>query len=125
MTNPTRTFFDDLSDRGHVPWLEHEHGRLRVEIVDGDCWQLWTLVFDDGKVRVDPADSEVDAVLRADRAWFDRLVAGEEKLLPAVLRGEVRLDGSLDLVVLFGRLFPGPPGQAGPGTAGSVHGGTG
>ncbi|MEU5790657.1 SCP2 sterol-binding domain-containing protein [Micromonospora purpureochromogenes] len=105
--------------------MEHEHGRLRVEIVEGDCLHLWTLVFDDGKVRVDRADSEADATLRADRTQFDRLVAGEERLLPAVLRGEVSLDGSYDLLVLFNRLFPGPPGQAGPRMASSAHGGTG
>lgn len=96
-----------------------------MEIVDRDCLQLLTLVFDDGKVGIDPVDSEADAVLRADRTWFDRLVTGEERLLPAVLRGEVSLDGSYDLVVLFDRLFPGPPEQAGPRTVSSVHGGTG
>lgn len=125
MTNPTRSFFDDLTGRGHVSWLEHEHGRLRVEIVDGDCVQQWTLVFEDGNVTVDRVDSQADGILRGDRVWFDRSVTGEERLLPAVLRGEVSLDGSYDLAVLFDRLLPGPSGQSGPGTVGKSSGGTG
>jgi alkyl sulfatase BDS1-like metallo-beta-lactamase superfamily hydrolase len=114
MTTPTRTFFDELAQRGHVPWLEAEQGRLRLELVDEDCVQLWTLAFDNGAVRVDRDDSEADAVVRIDRAWFDRAVTGEEKLMPAVLRGEISLDGSYALVVQLSRLLPGPPGQSGP-----------
>ena len=114
MTTPTKTFFDDLAQRGHLPWLEAERGRLRLELVDEDCVQLWTVAFDNGDVRVDRDDSEADAVVRVDRAWFDRAVIGEEKLMPAVLRGEISLDGSYGLVVQFSRLLPGPPGQSGP-----------
>lgn len=117
MTSPTRTFFDELAHRGHVPWLENERGRLRFELVDEDCVQLWTVAFDNGDVTVDHDDSDVDGTLRVDRAWFDRAVIGEEKLLPAVLRGEISLDGSYGLLVQFGRLLPGPPGQTGPPTA--------
>ena len=114
MTTPTRTFFEDLARRGPVPWLEGEQGRLRFELVDEDCVQLWTVAFDNGEVRVDRDDSNADGVIRVDRAWFDRAVAGEEKLMPALLRGELSLDGSYGLLVQFSRLLPGPPGQAGP-----------
>ena len=55
-----------------------------------------------------------DAVVRVDRAWFDRAVTGEEKLMPAVLRGEISLDGGYALLVQLSRLLPGPPGQSGP-----------
>jgi hypothetical protein len=119
MTNPTRAFFEGLDQRGHVSWLETERGRLRFELADEDCVHLWTVAFDNGDVRVDRDDSNADGVLRADRAWFDRAVVGEEKLMPAVLRGEVSLEGSYGLVVQFSRLLPGPPGQAGPVTAGN------
>lgn len=114
MTTPARSFLDGLAQRGHVPWLEAEHGRLRLELVDGDCVQLWTLAFENGDVRVDHDDSDADAVLRADRAWFDRAVVGEEKFMPAVLRGEISVDGGYGLVVQLSRLLPGPPGQSGP-----------
>jgi alkyl sulfatase BDS1-like metallo-beta-lactamase superfamily hydrolase len=122
MTTPTKTFFDDLAQRGHVPWLEAEHGRLRLELVDEDCVQLWTVAFDHGDVRVDRDDSDADAVVRIDRAWFDRAVTGEEKLMPAVLRGEISLDGSYGLVVQLSRLLPGPSGQSGPTKARHLRG---
>jgi hypothetical protein len=119
MTTPTKDFFDDLARRGHVPWLEAERGRLRLELVDDDCVQQWTVAFDNGDVRVDRDDSGADGVVRMDRAWFDRAVTGEEKLMPAVLRGEISLDGSYGLLVQFSRLLPGPPGQAGPPMTGN------
>jgi hypothetical protein len=97
--------------------LAREHGRLRLELVGEDCVQSWTVVFDDGDVRVDRDDSDADGVLRVDRAWFERAVAGEAKLMPAVLRGEITLDGSYGLAIQFSRLLPGPPGQTGPGRA--------
>jgi SCP-2 sterol transfer family len=118
MTTPTSTFLDDLAGRGHVSWLEHEHGRLRLELVDEDCLRVWTVAFDNGDVRVDRADSEADTVLRVDRAWFDRAVAGEAKLMPAVLRGEIIVDGSYGLAIQLSRLLPGPPSQTGPAKAG-------
>jgi putative sterol carrier protein len=114
MTTPTKAFLDDLAQRRHVPWLEAERGRLRLELVDEDCVQLWTVAFDNGDVVVDRDDSDADAVLRADRGWFDRAITGEEKLMPALLRGEITVDGSYGLVVQLGRLLPGPPSQSGP-----------
>jgi putative sterol carrier protein len=117
MTSSTRAFFDDVAHREGMPWLPREQGRLRLELVDEDCVELWTVVFDDGDVRVDRDDSEADAVVRVDRAWFERAVVGEEKLMPAVLRGEISLDGSYGLAIQLSRLLPGPPGQTGPGQA--------
>jgi hypothetical protein len=122
MTSPTQVFFEDLAGRGHVSGLGNEHGRLRFEIVDEDCVRLWTVALDDGKVGVDRDDSDADGVLRADRASFDRMVTGAERLLPAVLRGEATFNGSYDLLAQFARLLPGPPGQTGPRTAGNTHG---
>lgn len=119
MTSPTKTFFDDLAHRGRISWLEHEHGRLRVELLDEDCVQLWTVAFDNGNVKVDH-ESDADGVLRADRALLDRMVTGEEKLMPAVLRGEISVAGGYDLVIQFSRLLPGPPGQTGPTTVGNA-----
>jgi hypothetical protein len=115
-------FFDDLAGREDVPWLKHEHGRLRFELVDEDCWQTWTVAFHDGNVTVDRDNLNADGVLRADRAWFDRAVTGEEKFLPAVLRGEVSVDGSYGLIVQFTRLLPGPAGQAGTRKAANTRG---
>lgn len=117
MTSPTKTFFDELARRGHVSWLEHERGRVRFEVVDAECIRQWTVTFTDGDLQVSQdaeAESDVDVVLRADRALFDRAVRGEANLLEASLRGEVAFSGSIELLGPLGRLLPGPPGQTGP-----------
>jgi hypothetical protein len=116
-TSPTESFFDELAQRGYVSWLKHEHGRLRIEVVDAECVRQWTVTFDDGNVEVSQstgAESDVDVVLRADRALFDRAVRGEANLLQAALRGELTYAGRIELLSPMGRLLPGPPGQMGP-----------
>lgn len=119
VSSPTEAFFDELAHREHVPWLEHEHGALRYEIVDGQCVREWTVVFDNGTVDVSQAETAVDGVLRADRTLFDRVVCGEANLLSAWLRGEVDYTGSLELLTQMSRLLPGPAGQTGSVKAGS------
>lgn len=110
----TEMFLDGLARRGHVPWLEHEHGRLRLEVVFGECVRQWTVIFDDGDIAVSQDESDADGVLRADHVLFDRAVCGEENTLAAWLRGEISYTGSIELLAELGRLFPGPPGQKGP-----------
>ena len=116
MASPTTSFFDDLARRGHVSWLEHEHGRLRFEVMEDQCLRQWTVAVDDGDLGVSQgdADADADAVVRVDRELFDRVVRGEENLLAAALRGEVTWRGRLDLIAQAGWLVPGPQGQAGP-----------
>ena len=121
MTSPVKDFFDELAQRGHVPWLEHERGTLRFEVVDAECVRQWTVSFDNGDLEVSQAelDGDADAVLRADRALIDRAVRGEENLMAATLRGEVSYSGSIELISRMGRLLPGPPGQTGPRKVGN------
>jgi hypothetical protein len=131
MTSSTAAFFDELAERGHVPWLEHEHGRLLFEAVDGECVRRWTVAFDDGDVTVSQGqevslrEPDVDAVLRADRALLDRAACGETSLIAADLRGEITYSGRIELLAQMSRLLPGPQGQRGPrfvGTAGRRSG---
>jgi SCP-2 sterol transfer family len=122
MTSPTTRFFEELARRGHVSWLEHEHGRLRFEVVDGECVREWTVVFNDGDVAVSQTegDPDVDAVLRIDRALFDRVVCGEVNVMAADLRGELSTTGQFELLAQMTRLLPGPPGQTGPRIVGNA-----
>jgi hypothetical protein len=75
MTSPIKSFFEQLAQRGHVSWLEHERGRMRFEIAEDGCLRQWTLVVNDGDLEVSQGESEADAVVRA--------VRGEENLLAA------------------------------------------
>jgi hypothetical protein len=114
LTSPTEAFFDDVARRAHVASLEHERGALRFEVADGDRVRRWTVVVDDGAVQVSEAESDVDGIVRVERALLDRAVRGEANLVSAALRGEVNYTGSLELLIQMGRLMPGPPGQQGP-----------
>lgn len=100
--------------------MEHEHGRVRFEVVDGDCVRRWAVAFDDGDLTVSRGDeeflgsSDADAVLRADRALLDRAVCGEASLITADLRGEISYTGRIELLAQLSRLLPGRAGQTGP-----------
>jgi len=114
LTSPTEAFFDDLARQVHVASLEHECGAIRFEVADGDRVRRWTVAVDNGALHVSQAESDVDAVMRVDRALFDRAVRGEANLVSAWLRGEVNYTGSLEVLIQLGRLLPGPTGQQGP-----------
>jgi hypothetical protein len=120
MTSPVEMFFAELAGRGHVPWLEHEHGRIRLEVVDADCIRHWTVAFDDGDVEVSQGESDADAVVRADHDLVERIARGEANVLAATLRGEIVITGTLELLAQMGRLLPGPPGQMGPRRVGGA-----
>lgn len=118
MTSATGAFFDDLARRGYEPSLANEQGRLRFELVDGLCTQHWMVTVDDGDVAVSREEADADGVFRADLALFDRAARGEENPMTAMLRGEVSVDGNLELILQVIRLLPGPPHeQAGEGAA--------
>jgi putative sterol carrier protein len=119
MTSPTKSFFEVLAQRGHVTRLENEHGRVRFEVTEDECLRQWTVTVNDGEIEVAQGESDADAVLRADRDLFDRVVRGEENLVAAAFRGEVTWTGSLDLIAQTGWLLPGPPGQTGPRKVGN------
>jgi putative sterol carrier protein len=115
MTDPTTEFFDGLARRSHEPLLEKVKATLRFEIVRGKSRKRWLVSIDDGDVTVSRRNAAADAVVRADQALFDRLVTGQENAMAAVLRGAMLVEGDLDALILFQRLFPSPPiGQEKP-----------
>jgi ubiquinone biosynthesis protein UbiJ len=108
----TSEFFSHLGDRGPFPLLSRTTGSVRVDVVDGPRTEHWTISIDRGDVGVTRgAVGDADCSVRADRACFERLLAGRENGMAAVLRGAVSCTGDAELLVQFHRLFPGPPGQ--------------
>jgi hypothetical protein len=114
MASPTEEFFDDLGQRKHEPLLEKVTGTIRFDLMWGACSEHWLLSILNGDVSISQDMTEADCYVRADRELFDRLTGGEEYLMAALLRGVVALEGSLELVVLFERLLPGPQGSRQP-----------
>jgi putative sterol carrier protein len=110
-SDPTAEFFDDLARRGHEPLLGKASGSARFDLRDGKRTERRLLTIDEGNVGVSRRNAAADCVLRADRALFDRIVAGELNFMAAVLRGEVAVGGDPKLLVLLQRLFPRPSGR--------------
>ena len=110
MTRSISEFFDELGSRGHEPLLRKITGSARFDVVTRARTERWLVTIDKGDIRVSRENGPADSVLRADKASWDRAVAGELNLMAAVLRGEVAVEGDPRLVVRLQRLFPRPQG---------------
>jgi putative sterol carrier protein len=109
MADATTTFFDTLAERGHEPLLRSTSGTLRFDLRDGNRLERWHVNVSKGDVAVSRRNAKADAVVRVDKVLFDRIAAGSVNPMAAFLRGVVGAEGDLKLVIMFNRLFPGPP----------------
>jgi len=107
--NATTEFFDELGARGHEPLLEKATGTIRFELTNGRRKARWLVTVKKGDVTVSHANARADCVVRTDEGLFEQIVTGEENVMAAMLRGAIGVEGKPDLLVLFQRLFPGPP----------------
>jgi putative sterol carrier protein len=107
--DPTATFFEGLAKQGHVPILASTSGTLRFELRDGRRTEYWYVTIKKGAIEVSSSDDEADAVVRCDKALFDRMATGRANAMAAILRGLIQSEGDLGLVMSFQRLFPAPP----------------
>jgi putative sterol carrier protein len=105
----TEEFFDDLARRGHEPLLEKASGTLRFELLDGRKRHRWLVTVDKGDVSISRRNAHADCVVRADKTVFDRVSAGRMNAMAALLRGAIDIEGKVELLAGFQRLFPGPP----------------
>jgi len=112
MAQPTGEFFEGLAERGHEPLLEKATGSIRFDLANGKKAQRWLVAIDKGDVAVSHKSTAPDCTLRSTEELFDDIVLGKENAMAAVLRGAVTVDGDPELLVLFQRLFPGPPAKA-------------
>jgi len=111
MADATETFFAELGERGHEPLLEKAKGTIRFELRRGKRTDRWFVAIDKGDVRVSRKNAAADGTVRATKELFDGLARGEVNAMAAVLRGALEFEGDPELLVLFQRLFPGPPAK--------------
>jgi hypothetical protein len=111
MADATVEFFDDLARIGHEPRLEKVRGTMRFDLQDGARTERWYLAVDRGDLHVSRRNAKADCVLRTDKALFDEMASGRANAMTAVLRGLVAVEGEFELLSLFQRLLPGPPGS--------------
>jgi putative sterol carrier protein len=119
----TSAFFTRLAERGHEPLLATTTGTLRFDLVSGRSVEHWFVSVKKGDVAVSKKESRADAIVRLDRTLFDRMVTGRENAMAATLRGVIVAEGDLGLVIMFQRLFPGPPASRRRAHAGARGGG--
>ena len=112
MADATTEFFQGLEARGHEPALEKASGSVRFDLTDDGRKSRWLVEIDHGDIAVSHRNAKADCVIRLEKSLFEEIAQGKENAVAAVLRGELQIDGSPQLLVLFQRLFPGPLGTA-------------
>src|SRR5579862_5432015 len=108
MADAVAAFFEQLGQRGREPLLEKASGTVRVELAVGRRTERWLVKLDGGDVAVSQRNGPADCILRADRRLFADMVRGKANAIAALLRGALVLEGDIELLVVFQRLFPGP-----------------
>jgi predicted lipid carrier protein YhbT len=101
-------FFDRISATPQ-PLLHGVTAAIRIELADHDGERTWLVRMHDGRVHVSRRPGRADATIRTDRKFFEQVVTGEANALTAALRGRLRIDGDIRLLVAFSRVLPGPP----------------
>jgi putative sterol carrier protein len=107
MADPTAEFFGKLAESGHQPFLEKTTGTLRIDLANGKRIDPWLITITKGDVAVSRVKRKADCVAQTNKALFDGLVSGKQNALASMLRGEIEIEGNVELMVLFQRLFPG------------------
>ena len=102
-------FFTELAEQGSQPLLKGESGTLRFDLSGGAELERWYVAVSDGDIAVSHRGSGVDTVLRMDETLFDEITRGTANAIASQLRGAIDVEGDLHLMMVFQRLFPGPP----------------
>ena len=113
MTEATTEFFEDLARRGREPLLEQATGRILVVLEGPRQTRRWLVEVNRGDVAVSQGNGESDCTIRTTEEVFDGIVRGEVNTMAGFLRGTLDVEGDPELLVLFQRIFPGPPGDTG------------
>ena len=108
-----------MAGRRYEPLLENVTGVLRIDLSEEDRTDRWFIAVDRGDVTASSPSGAADCTLLMDAAPFDRMTRAEVNAMAAVLRGDIGIDGDLELVVMFQRLMlslagTAPEGQAQP-----------
>ena len=114
MADAIAKFFEALDERGYEPLLHRGTGTLRFDLGHDGRTETWFVAVDKGNVSVSHRKGTADCILRTDRALFARIAAGRANVMAAVLRGLIAIEGDIELLMLFQRLFPGPSGRRTP-----------
>jgi putative sterol carrier protein len=111
MTEAVSELFEGLAQSERIALPSRANGVMRLEVVGGKRIERWLVAVEKGKVDVSRGNGPADCVLRGDRELLSRIATGEVNAFAATLRGALKVEGDPRLLVLFQRLFPGPPSR--------------
>ena len=97
-TDVVAAFFGDLAGRGHEPSLKKLSGTVRFDLVSGKKTERWLVTIRKGDLTVSHRNVTADTVIRLSRSLFERVASGQTNIFPALLRGEIVLEGDFRLV---------------------------
>ncbi len=111
MSDATAEFFGALGTQGDDRRLHNKTGVLRFDLMHNEQTEYWLVAVDKGDVSVSrpAAPVDCDLVVRTGKALFEGITRGERNATAAMLRGELSVDGNMELLWLFQRLLPAAP----------------
>jgi putative sterol carrier protein len=98
-------FFEEESSRGYEPLLRSVSGTVRFDLVSGKATERWLVTIHKGNLAISRRNGAADTVMRLSRTLFEAVTKGETNILPALLRGEVVLEGDYRLMIMIRRLL--------------------
>lgn len=107
MPSATEGFFAELASRPHEPLLRAATGTIRIDLHRPGGTDRWFISIDRGDVTVSKRNRTADCRVALDAELFDRIASGETNALAALLRGQIAVEGNLELLIMFQRLLPG------------------
>ena len=86
-------------------------GKVRFDLSSGNGGgeDQWLVAVDHGAVTVSDQMGDADCTIDTERPLFERVIHGEENAMAAVLRGDIRCTGDVQMLLMIQRIFPGPP----------------
>ncbi|MGK5517826.1 SCP2 sterol-binding domain-containing protein [Micromonospora sp. URMC 107] len=104
-------FLERLS-RKEIPTVQFMpptvRGTVRLDIEGDKQIEQWFVTLRKGHAHVAREGREPEAVMRGSRPAFDRLASGEETFVALLFRNDIVVEGNIQLVDRFSRLFPSP-----------------
>lgn len=96
-------FFDELAARTSEPLLHRVTGTIEWNISGVGRW--WVRI-NSGAIHVSESPQDADCIVSCEPQLFVKAIKGEDNLMAAALRGDLRVSGSAALALSFQRLLP-------------------
>ncbi|RZU71903.1 hypothetical protein EV384_0237 [Micromonospora kangleipakensis] len=107
-------FFAALPARAPLVLRGPVSGTLQLDLTTANCTDHWLVELGPGSARVNRGLGPSDATWYGSHDLFERLIAGRDNGMAAMLRNESSFTGQVVLFLAFRRFFPDPPGTRDP-----------